>query len=60
MCTLIWYLGLVCFVVVGFFGAFFSLLSWMFQHAYLDTCCSECLIIMHVFVSFVFAPVQHN
>ena len=37
---------------------FFQLLSWMFQHVCLDTCCFEFL--MHVFCIFVFAPVQCN
>ena len=35
MCTLIQYMG--------FTGIIF-MLSWMFQHDYLDTCCFECLI----------------
>ena len=34
---------------------FFFMLSWLFQHDYLDTC-FECLISM----CFVFAPVQRN
>ena len=43
--------------VFGFCGySFFFMLSWMFQHDYLDTCCFECLICM----CFVFAPVQRN
>ena len=38
------------------------MLSWLFQHDYLDTYCFECLIkkIMHVFCIFVFAPVQRS
>ena len=32
--------------VFGFAGYFFSLLSWMFQHDCLDTCCFECLMCM--------------
>ena len=48
LCTLIRYLG--------FMGILFFMLSWMFQHDYLDTCCFECLIFMY----FVFAPVQRN
>ena len=40
MCTLIRHLG---FMGVFFF---FSLLSWMFQHNCLDTCCFECPICM--------------
>ena len=35
----------------GFYGYFFSLnthllLSWIFEHDYLDTCCFRCLICM--------------
>ena len=30
--------------VYGFLWVFFFMLSWMFQHDYLDTCCFECLI----------------
>ena len=30
--------------VYGFYGYSFCMLSWMFQHDYLDTYCSECLI----------------
>ena len=41
LCTLIQYLG--------FMGDFF-MLSWMFLHDYLDTCCFECLIICMCFV----------
>ena len=40
----------VCVLVVGFFVVVvvlvFLLLSWMFQHDCLDTCCFECLICM--------------
>ena len=50
LCTLIWYLG--------FMGILF-MLSWMFQHEYLDTCCFECLMCM-CYVFFVFAPVQRS
>ena len=32
--------------VLGFYGYSFFMLSWMFQHDYLDTCCFECLIRM--------------
>ena len=34
--------------VYGFYGyrVFFFMLSWMFQHDYLDTYCFECLICM--------------
>ena len=38
---------------------FFFMLSWMFQHDYLDTYCFECLISM-CFVFFVFAPIQRK
>ena len=31
---------------LGFMVSFFKLLSWMFQHDCLDTCCFECLICM--------------
>ena len=44
--------------VFFFVFCFFQLLSWMFQHVCLDTCCFEFL--MHVFCIFVFAPVQCN
>ena len=42
--------------VYGFLWVFFFILSWMFQHDYLDTYCFECCICM----CFVFAPVQRN
>ena len=45
--------------VYGFYGYCVFMLSWMFEHDYLDTCCFECLICM-CFVYFVFAPVQRN
>ena len=32
--------------VYGFLWVFFFMLSWMFQHDYLDTYCFECLICM--------------
>ena len=41
MCTLIWYLGFV-----GTFLNPILLLSWMFEHDFLDTCCFGCLICM--------------
>ena len=48
-------------MVFGFYGYSFFMLSWMFQHDYLDTCCFECLIsYMHVFCNFAFAPVQRS
>ena len=40
--------------VFGFYGYF--ILSWMFEHDCLDTCCFGCLICM----CFVFTPVQCN
>ena len=60
MCTLIRYLGfmggggVVCLFVV-----FFKLLSWMFQHDCLDTCCFECLAYM-CFAFVHLAPVQRS
>ena len=48
-------LSLVCMVgvvfvnfdtVYGFLWVFFFMLSWMFQHDYLDTHCFECVIYM--------------
>ena len=33
------------------------MLSWVFQHDYLDTCCFECLICM-CFIVLYFAPVS--
>ena len=33
-------------MVYGFLWVFFFMLSWMFQHDYLDTYCFECLICM--------------
>ena len=32
--------------VYGFLWVFFFMLSWTFQHDYLDTCCFECLTCM--------------
>ena len=40
MCTLVWYLGLKIF----FFQYPALLLSWMFEHDFMDTCCFGCLI----------------
>ena len=31
---------------MGFMGILFFMVSWMFQHDYLDTFCFECLIYM--------------
>ena len=47
-------------MVYGCYGYSFFMLSWIFQHDYLDTYSLECLIIMLVFCIFVFAPVQRN
>ena len=33
-------------MVYGFLGYSFFMISLMFQHAYLDTYCSECLVCM--------------
>ena len=60
MCTLIWYLGfmgtfLFLNILLNFFNTFL-LLSWMFEHVCLDTCCFGCLIC----ICFVFASVQRN
>ena len=47
--------------VFGFYGYSFVMLSWMFQHDYLDTCCSECLICMcFVFLYLqLFSTIEH-
>ena len=51
----------IVFVYVDTVWVFFFMLSWMFQHDYLDTYYFECLIIhMHVFCIFAFALVQRN
>ena len=46
---------------LGFMGTFLlllcKLLSWMFEHDCLNTCCFGSI---HVFCIFVFAPVQRN
>ena len=42
--------------VFGFYGYSFFILSWMFPHDYLDTCC---LSVLYACV-LVFAPVQCN
>ena len=41
--------------------AFFFMLSWMFQHDYLDTCCFECLLCTHfVFLNLqLFSAIEH-
>ena len=43
-------------MVYGFYGYSFFILSWMFQHDYLDTYCFGCLIC----ICFVFEPVQRD
>ena len=48
------YFGFVC--LFCFYPSI--LLSWVFEHDCLDTCCFGCLICM--FCIFVFAPVQGN
>ena len=47
--------------VYGFLWVFFFMLSWMFQHDYLDTYCFECLICMcFVFLYLhLFSAVDH-
>ena len=47
--------------VYGFLWVFFFMLSWMFQHDYLDTCCCECLIYMHFVFLYLhlFSAVEH-
>ena len=45
--------------VYGFFMGILFMLSWMFEHDYLDAYCFECFICM-CFVFFLFAPVQRN
>ena len=47
--------------VYGFLSVFFLMLSWMFQHAYLDTYCFECLICMcFVFLYLhLFSAIEH-
>ena len=38
--------------VYGLYGHSFFMLSWMFQHVYLDTCCFECLLYMFCIYAF--------
>ena len=70
MCLSVCLSSLVCMVVVvfeyvdtvyGFLWVFFSMLSWMFQHDYLDTYCFECLISMcFVFLYLhLFGAIEH-
>ena len=46
---------------MGFLWVFFFMLSWMFQHDYLDTYCFECLICMcFVFLYLhLFSAIEH-
>ena len=46
----------VIFAFYGYILFVYILLSWMFEHDYLDTCCFACLICKY----FVFALVQRN
>ena len=54
VCLSVYLSSLVCMVGVVFvfvdtylgFWVFFFMLSWMFQHVYLDTCRFECFICM--------------
>ena len=55
---MIWAVFVYVDTVYGFLWVFFFMLSWMFQHDYLDTYCFECH--MHVFNIFAFASVQCN
>ena len=47
--------------VYGFYGYSVFMLSWMFQHDYLDTYCFECLICMgFVFLYLhLFSAIEH-
>ena len=45
----------------GIYGYSFLMLSWMFQHDYLDTCCFECFIRMcFVFLSLHLLSERHS
>ena len=68
MCVCVCLSSLVCMVevifvyadtVFRFYG--FFMLSWMFQHDYLDTCCFECLICMCFLFLYLhlFSAVEH-
>ena len=48
-------------MVCGFYGYSFFMLSWMFQHDYLDTYCFECLICMCFVFSHLhlFSAIEH-
>ena len=64
MCVCVCGLGYQC-MVLGcfcFLFVFFKLHIWMFQHACLDTCCFECLIIkLYACVLYLpmFSAVEH-
>ena len=47
MIIIVWLGSFLCTLIryIGFMGILF-MLSWMFQHDYLDTCCFECLTCM--------------
>ena len=47
--------------VYGFLWVFFFMLSWMFQHDYLDTNCFECLICMRFVFLYLhlFSAIEH-
>ena len=57
--SLVCMVGFVFVYGIRVLWVFFFMLSWMFQHDYLDTYCFECLISM-CFVFFVFAPIQRK
>ena len=42
--------------VYGFLWLFFYILSWMFQHGYLDTCCFECFAFLYLLL---FSAIEH-
>ena len=63
--TIILWLGLFLCTLIrynyGLVWVFFFMLSWMFQHDYLDTYCFECLICMcFVFLYLhLFSAIEH-
>ena len=70
VCVCVSLLSLVCMVgiiyvyvdtVCGFLWVFFLLLSWMFEHDCLDSCCFGCLICMcFVFLYLhLFSAIEH-
>ena len=49
VCVIICLVGIIFVyvdMVFGFYGFSFSVLCWIFEHDYVDTCCFECLICM--------------